>query len=1042
VRADWRDDAIAFVFATIETMEDENDNPVQPTLVVSSAEVWDRVVLEPGKMTLLPLFEHPDLEVAQSRGHYVILPAGRDQAVRGSSIQLPRPGRQQAAEVLEAAGIGLARAYQLAGMARRSMPSLVRSLARDPRLARPLWSQSPSATDLAPLLLLGAWTASEGDQDVVVRMTAEPWQTIERNVAHWTRTDDPLFVRSGQLWHLANPEEAFLLLGDALTRGDLQRWRQIAPEILSEPDPQLELSPDDRITAATRRIARERSSALRRGIAEGVALVGSVEDEQLSDGTSGTDHARDVVWETLSRAAGDDSGRIWQSLADVLPLLAEAAPEVFLDAVHDDLDRGKPLLVSMFQDSDQSSGLYNSSPHTGLLWALEVLCWSPKYLLEASRALARLCVVDPGGRLSNRPLESLQVVLSGWTRHTAAPLSDKVRAIEQICRQLPDVGWHLLGALWPSPHMALSPPSQPRYRDWKPDKQQVPIGEWIDYIADLVRLAIDLAASNTERWAELSERVWSLPATEQNRLLDGLQAAASLALLDPNLRLQLWERLHKEVSHHERFATADWSMSDILLSRMRAIADRLEPTADVERYGYLFDWRPNLPGVDQSDFEAYESQLLKLRTRAVNDAVQAASIEGLRRLAERSPVPTLLGWVAGSVVQDDLASELFTWLDSEEPKLRELAASWAQRKLADAGVAWLRRSLSRPEMTRPERRLTLALRAPAQSDVWDALAQLDPPLSDAYWDHTNPWPMPPEDTEWAARKLLTHKRPWVAVNLLALQIPRRANGHTQVTTALVEDVLDAAATSDPRGARLQSLGYELGLLVDYLEAEGADPEKLAYIEFIYFQLLEHNRKPRALFSALARDPSLFVNLVERVYRGKSEPRRELDEREAALAQHAWWILRSWRTLPGLREDGSIDTEHLEQWVRDARLALADADRADIGDEQIGQILAASPPGSDGVWPAEPVRAIIETVGSPSIETGMHVGAINDRGVTTRGAYDGGEQERVLANRYQRWAQQIADEWPRTSRILRRLAEDYERQARQHDAEAQVSADTQ
>lgn len=79
---------------------------------------------------------------------------------------------------------------------------------------------------------------------------------------------------------------------------------------------------------------------------------------------------------------------------------------------------------------------------------------------------------------------------------------------------------------------------------------------------------------------------------------------------------------------------------------------------------------------------------------------------------------------------------------------------------------------------------------------------------------------------------------------------------------------------------------------------------------------------------------------------------------------------------------------------------------------------------------------------PASRRGVHVGVVNDRGITTRGLYDGGDQERNIAGRYKRWAQQAAGEWPRTSRILRRLGEEYEREAGRRDAEAQISADTQ
>ena len=80
-------------------------------------------------------------------------------------------------------------------------------------------------------------------------------------------------------------------------------------------------------------------------------------------------------------------------------------------------------------------------------------------------------------------------------------------------------------------------------------------------------------------------------------------------------------------------------------------------------------------GVNTLDHETYDKKLLQLRTQAVNDVVRRASIDGLRRLTERSPVPQHLGWVAGAVLKDDLMADLLTWLDSKEPKLRNLAAA-------------------------------------------------------------------------------------------------------------------------------------------------------------------------------------------------------------------------------------------------------------------------------------------------------------------------------------------------------------------------------
>jgi hypothetical protein len=133
---------------------------------------------------------------------------------------------------------------------------------------------------------------------------------------------------------------------------------------------------------------------------------------------------------------GNSTGEIWRALSDVLPLLAEAAPTVFLEAVHESLDQQPSGLSNLFRDRETTSWLGSSSPHTHLLWALEGLCWHDDYLLEAVRALARLDVLDqPRGRLSNRPHRSLASVLVPWVRHTSATLQTRKDAIDVVCRE-------------------------------------------------------------------------------------------------------------------------------------------------------------------------------------------------------------------------------------------------------------------------------------------------------------------------------------------------------------------------------------------------------------------------------------------------------------------------------------------------------------------------------------------------------------------------------------------------------------------------------
>jgi hypothetical protein len=709
--------------------------------------------------------------------------------------------------------------------------------------------------------------------------------------------------------------------------------------------------------------------------------------------------------------------------------------------VNADLDRQEPVLRHLFQDNDGGSALFSSSPHTGLLWALETLCWSPDYLLEASRALARLAAVDPGGRLSNRPVNSLSEVFVGWIRHTSAPLNVRVKALEQISREAPGVAWKLLLAIWPSRHGTSSPPSSPRFRDWKPESRRVTVADWGEYVKEVVRLAIGLAGSDAKRWAEVSQRIGPLPPELREEILRGLSSLAESEGIPPEDQLTLWEQIDREVARHRRHQTAEWAMSEDLLERMAAIAARLEPKNDVARHAYLFDWRPDLPGLEKGG-DDYQEALGDLRRKALEESLEDGKLKDIQALAKRSKAVGQLGWALGEIAPEELTGEILSWLASDDPSTRGAAESWASRKIQEGGIDWLCAALVRPDMTAALQK-ALALCAPATSEVWDALATIDEALFHAYWTDASVWRVAPPDMERAIDELLKHGRPWQAVDLLTAILHDQTDESTnKVGAGLVAKVLDSALSSDISETPSQVPGYEIGQLLDYLETQNYQTVQLVRYEFAFFPLLEGYRQPRALYAALGNQPELFVDLVKRVYRGKNEPRRQLSEQDSAMAQHAWRVLEEWRRIPGVDEDGAIDAGQLERWVKEARLSLTEAGRADIGDEQVGTVLSASPVGEDGIWPAEPVRELIESIGSTSLETGFHTGVVNSRGVTSRGVYDGGDQERALAEQYRGWAKGCAGRWPRTSRVLRLLAETYEQDARWHDHDAEVSGDVE
>ncbi len=128
-----------------------------------------------------------------------------------------------------------------------------------------------------------------------------------------------------------------------------------------------------------------------------------------------------------------------------------------------------------------------------------------------------------------------------------------------------------------------------------------------------------------------------------------------------------------------------------------------------------------------------------------------------------------------------------------------------------------------------------------------------------------------------------------------------------------------------------------------------------------------------------------------------------------MARRGYELLDSWRVVPGVEED-SVDSDVLESWVAEARELLREADRSEIGEQRIGHILRYAPKGSDGLWPHEAVRDLLEEIESRDVETGLAIELRNSRGVTTRAPLEGGGQERELVAQYSDAADVLAGRW--------------------------------
>ena len=158
------------------------------------------------------------------------------------------------------------------------------------------------------------------------------------------------------------------------------------------------------------------------------------------------------------------------------------------------------------------------------------------------------------------------------------------------------------------------------------------------------------------------------------------------------------------------------------------------------------------------------------------------------------------------------------------------------------------------------------------------------------------------------------------------------------------------------------------------------------------------------------------------------------EKQSQDAGQARRLLRRVRCIPGTDRHGNVDADQLKVWLGELRSSCERQDCVKIGDNKIGELLANAPEG-DGLWPCRPVCEALEWMSSKDIGEAFIVGALNRRGVYTKGK--GGDKERELANQYRAWAGRFVYEFPYVAGLLDHVARIYDKEAKMEDAVSEV-----
>lgn len=1039
VQAESTEEALAFFHSAIMELPPQYAAIYLSRALVAANEDVARILGDAASPLIIAL-RTADAGLAQllaARGHHVFLALGPDAGRTATGLVLPRPRRDFISEALCSMGFERAEADRLAGDSARSLAVIRRLIPSAPgRL--PSWAQNVPNRALVAAILAGGWDEGiTGDCAVLESLSGHAYSDMARGLVPLTNVLDGPLRKSDNAWRVASRRDAWLLLAPFLTDGDIDRFLDLFAKVFTERDPQFALSNRERFFASSQGTRLAHSRLLRQSMAETLILMAT-----LANSAKNVTRCESKVSFAIETLFQKSDAALWWTLDAESPRLAEAAPRAFLQALDDALVESPSPIVELFDEDDNP--LFSSHHLNGLLWALEQLAWSPALLGAVSYALSDLAALDPGGRQGNRPDRSLRAIFLLWSPQTFASLNERLRILDRLRTSRPAVAWKLMLSIAPRSYDTSFPTSLPQWRDFGVESKEAITHELVARGADEIAIRLlEEVRHSAQRWMQLIEHMASFPEhrrADMRRLL-----LASLPHIDnAEDRTHLRDVIRKFLHHHRSFPSADWSLPEPELKELQEAYECLEPTDPIDRVVWAFSPGCGLPQPPAGgDWQATEQAIKGYRVRALTQLVDQDGVVAVMTLARRSGSP---GWVAEAVViaalPDKFQLDLVrVGLRSEDDGERRLAQTLIAGRSGHIGDSWCDALLEMAtvEGWGADAILRILHALPGVRRTWEVASAAGPEMARRYWQGVATWRIsgPPEDIAFAAEQLINEHRARDAVHFFAqhLEIGFSPALVVRALFAAVEESKGADA-ADPNEATM--FGYHVTQLLSWLDSiDCTDRSTIARIEWAYFALLQYSeRRPKELQKALATDPSFFMMLLKAIYApspesGIKELESEDAEQASDIASHAWNVLHDWDYVPGANDAGDIDGAALQSWVKTVRTLCSESGRREVGDERIGNILAASKSDSDGMWPPKAVRELIEATRSKELEHGIVLGVVNRRGVTTRGMYDGGEQERALEAKYRRLYAALS-EWPRTAGVLDELARNYAADAERED----------
>ena len=885
-------------------------------------------------------------------------------------------------------------------------------------------SQSKYPNELVFSCLLGSWSEKNlEDIRIISKIVDEDYENWISKLRELLHASKPMVTLKNGIWKINNRIEILKVLGSRLYDNDLIRFKDCVVKVLSERDPKFELSPKDRFAADIYGKKLSHSYNLRKGLTEALAIIES-NSKMLKNCSRG--HAQSTVHMAVREILTGADWILWGTLNDLLPILAEAAPQELINNVESAISNPLNPFLELFSQEDDS--ITGSNYLTGLLWALETLAWDEQYLSSITVILGELATIDPGGSWANRPINSLITIFLPWLPQTISSIEKRKAAIKALNREQPKICWALILKLLPNQHQTSSGSRKPVWRNTIPKdwKKEVTKKEYWEQAVFYAELAVKLSKTNYTMLQELLEHLNNIPKNPFNDILTYL-ATDEIINLDETKRTPIWSKLIKFILKHRKFSDTKWALPSKVINKIEIVANKLAPKDPLNMYKRLFNTRGGYDLFEKKgDWKEQQKKVLEKRIYAAKEIVSMYNISALVDFSQTVGSPWDLGFSLGHCIDDSIDRYLLPkYLNNKKSNVQQFLDGFIQGRFNSQGWDWFGGiNLEKWDM---EEIAQILKYHPFVFETWKRVEKFIKKDENLYWSNVQVTPYRSVDKlNYAIDKLLACDRPIAAIACLHYQL----NNKRELDWKQVIKALEKALSSNESANQIDS--YQITELIKAMQISNEiSPEDLFQVEWRYLQLLDkdNDAEPKLLENKLASEPAFFCELIRLAFRSNKDrkKKREVSKDKKALAGHAYTLLDKWHIPPGTDTKKIFSEKLFRQWINYVVESCKESGHLEIALQQIGNVLIYSPSDPGGLWINKVIAEVINKKEFEHMRIGYRLGIFNSRGA--HWIDPTGTPEKELAKKYRQQAEEIEIlGYHRFASTLRELSDSYNREA--------------